>query len=222
MKTSSQSENKQPVESIGQSTSPKPWADILMWVIFSIVLLSSLIYSFYFSGQNYFDGAIGNLLATIIGIVLAVPAAISIERWRDKIENEKAIKEAANRKKVVLEIITKELLQNKSILDKRLTLGEKQYPHPQLKSISWQAFSSSGEIKWINDPILLEYIANAYHFIQRLNADEEMWYQAEVNRDPRQTWQSAGDRLRKHIVPIYPQAHAAVCQTLTVIASNEK
>ena len=131
-------------------------------------------------------------------------------------------KESADRKKQILEILLKELIHNKYILDKRLTIGDKKYPHPELKSIAWQAFSSSGEIKWINDPILLEHIANAYHFIQLLNKDEEMWYQSEINRDPRQTWQSPGDRLRKHIVPIYPQADAIVSQTISVIESVDK
>jgi len=83
-----------------------------MWAIFIFVLLPSIIYSIFFSGPNYYDGTIGNLLATVIGIVLGVPAAISIERWRDKMEQSQAKKDAETRRDKVVQLLIKELIHN--------------------------------------------------------------------------------------------------------------
>ena len=191
-----------------------------MWVVFIVVLLAAISYSIFFSGPGYFDGAIGNLLATIFGIVLGVPAAISIDRWRDRIEQSQEKRDAETRKNKVLQILLDELHHNKKVLSKRLEIEETKYPHPELKFTAWQAFSNGGEIKWIDDPVLLTHIANAYHFIQLLNGDEEIWYRAEIERDPRQSWLSPGDVIRKHIVAIYPQADKVLSQTIEVIEKH--
>jgi uncharacterized membrane protein YccC len=193
---------------------------VLMWAVFIVVLLAAILYSIFFSGPGYFDGAVGNLLATIFGIVLGVPAAISIERWRDSIEQSQAKRDAEARKNKVLRILLDELSNNKRVLSKRLEITEKEYPHPELKSIAWQAFSNSGEIKWIDDPVLLSHIANAYHSVQLLNRDEETWYRAEIERDPRQSRLSPGDTIRKHIVKIYPQVDLILSQTIKVVENN--
>jgi hypothetical protein len=190
---------------------------LLMWVVFSLVLLAVFSYSIFFSGPNYYDGAIGNLMATICGIVLGVPAAISISHWRDKIEQSKAMRDAETKRDKILQLLLDELRHNKRILSKRLALEDKKYPHPELKFIGWHAFSNSGEIRWLDDPALLDHIANAYHYIQLLNADEEIWYKAEIERDPRQSWKAPGDRIREHIVKIYPDADKVVTQTIKVI-----
>jgi uncharacterized membrane protein YccC len=205
------------MNSIEPSPQLKSRFGVLMWTVFIVVLLAAISYSIFFSGPGYFDGAIGNLLATIFGVILGVPAAISIERWRDRIEQSQANRDAETRKNKVLLILLDELHHNKSVLSRRLEIEETKYPHPELKFTVWQAFSNGGEIKWIADPELLTRIANAYHFIQLLNNDEEIWYRAEIERDPRQTWQSSGDRIRKHIVQIYPIANTIISQTIDII-----
>lgn len=193
---------------------------VLMWIIFILVLVVLVAYSLFFSGPGYLDGAVGNLLATTLGIILGVPAAISIQRRQENKEIEKAEQDAKIRRTEILQLLVDELKHNEHILSRRLQIENTKYPHPEIRIIVWQAFSSSGDIKWIDNPTLLTQIAITYHFLQLVNNDEMMWFKTEIARDPRQTWQSEGDIIRKHVLEIYPQVSQMVIETIKQIIVN--
>jgi len=190
---------------------------VVLWILFLGVLGYSVYYSIFLSGSSFADGTVGNLLATLVGVVLAVPVAISIDRIRQKKETEAEQKAAELKRSQVLTLLLHELQINQLLIEKRLGLEDNKYPHPEFRSIAWDAFSSGGELKWIDDVTLLSIIANAYHTIRQIISDEESWYHAELERDPRTMGSTKGDRIRSHIVPIYPQAKEVIEQSIRAV-----
>ena len=59
---------------------PRNW----YWYVFAAFALAAIVYSLFITtdSQGYWDGAIGNWLATLLGIIAGVPIALAIERQR--------------------------------------------------------------------------------------------------------------------------------------------
>ena len=114
---------------------------------------------------------------------------------------------------------------NLVILDKELHLalimvGANDQGVTRFTRLTTYPVNETGEIKWIDDPLLLSLIANAFHTIQQIKEDEEKWYKAEIESDPRETLYRPGDRIRKHVVPVYPQAERIVSNTIENISKH--
>lgn len=105
-----------------------------------------------------------NGLATLLGAIFGIPIALWLSRYQEyKIERE--------RKEKILVILWEELRYNLFILKKwkedkeRGDVGE--YLCFQLRVESWNAFSDGGELEWIKDPILLNYLAQSYFSVRK-------------------------------------------------------
>ena len=155
------------------------------WILFSSLALVAVVYSFQQrSNQGYWDGAIGNWLATLLGIVAGVPIALAIERRRaSREELEQSVRKRQQAIKISF-LIRDELVHNSNGLAKRLRDRTK-LPLLPFKSDLWRALSDSGEIKWIDNPPVLNDIASAFYYIGVVTAIEENCYEAVRGLNPR-------------------------------------
>jgi hypothetical protein len=136
--------------------------------------------------MNFFDFSFwqnfaSNLLATVIGVALGIPVAFWIDR-RVQTANEQ---EKTNK---ILQLLYKELLQNEKVLtqwqetmeaegwvygprsDFRQLQANAGFRVIQMADENWRAFSDGGELQWINDPLLLGALADAFGQLGRLRA----------------------------------------------------
>ena len=60
---------------------------VLLWAAPGVLLAIALAYSFYRRSElGFWDGAVGNWLATLLGIVTGVPVALAMERRRAEVQ----------------------------------------------------------------------------------------------------------------------------------------
>jgi len=150
----------------------------LYWIIFIMFFLIVVIYSAQrLNNQSYWDNAIGNFMATLLGIIAGLPIAFEIERHRIKREEQERIIESKDRAKNVCSLLKEELAYNLSGLKVRQA-DKTSLPLEPLKFSVWEALCSSAEIKWINDPLILGSISSAYHYIIIVSEIESKCYQA--------------------------------------------
>jgi len=142
---------------------------------------------------NFFDTFLSNLLATIVGVGLGIPAALWINRQIES-RTEKV------RKEKILKVLLDELKENSVILEtwkgkdhdfsKKPSVMEGILPlYVSLYTESWDAFSNGGELEWINDPVLLNILATSYNRVSAIryiaNKFFDLVYSGSSEVDPR-------------------------------------
>ena len=116
----------------------------------------------------------GNLFATILGVVVGIPIALEISRRQQeaqylasKVEREE---EETKRKRRVLTLLRTELEQNRGDIQVKrnpMESGGKREVHTNsLRDEMWAAFSDGGELQHVNSPEVLAAISNAYYEIR--------------------------------------------------------
>ena len=138
------------------------------------LLLSAggLLYSFYRRGEpTYWDGAVGNWIATLLGIIVGVPVALHLERMRSRISSTVAEKATLAERAVVLRIVLRELRHIQSQIYQRSSATD-QLPLEPLKTSSWSAITSNGSLKHVSPPALLEVTADLYRWVDILNEND--------------------------------------------------
>jgi hypothetical protein len=155
------------------------------WLVFCVVVLGAISYSIWRSNsQDYWDGVVGNGLATLLGIIAGVPIALAIERRRALQEEQERAVEQRDRASKVSFLIRDELAYNAVRLAERMN-NRTALPLVSFKNDLWRALSDSGEIRWIDDPHVLSETASAYHYIGVVAAIEDRCYQAVRGINPR-------------------------------------
>lgn len=147
-------------------------------LFFLILIFIPVKYSFNKGADiNYWDGAMGNWLATMAGIIGGIPIALELNRLIMRVEDRKKSIEEKLRERDLLLLVKEELHFDKDRLEERVNnpTGLPLYP---FKSDLWDAVSDSGEIKFIKDPGLLNRIASAYYIIKAVKNIEEQCYRA--------------------------------------------
>lgn len=145
---------------------------------FLALLLFPIIYSLYkLTNQNYWDGAVGNWLATMLGVIGGIPIALEVNRLIADTDDRKKRKAEKDKEKAMLLLVKEELNFNLSRLKDRKGNTSLLPLHP-FKTDLWDALSDSGEIKFINSPALLNRITSAYHIIKIVKRTEEECYKA--------------------------------------------
>ncbi|MBN2266891.1 MAG: hypothetical protein JW725_00930 [Candidatus Babeliaceae bacterium] len=124
-----------------------------------IVVIAALIAVYLFLGSSTWQDFLPNFLATMLGAIVGIPIAISInnqqEAKKDRIQKDK-----------IVPLLREELLVDfghlaswqKSNFQKLETV----YTGIFLEDSAWKAFSDSGELAFIKDPELLKKISHAY------------------------------------------------------------
>jgi hypothetical protein len=146
---------------------------ILRWSVPSALAIPAICYSVYRGSEiQYWDGAVGNWLATLLGIVTGVPVALYLERTRSAAEVSAKAKEAERVRRDTLALLLGELTDAQQRVIARLPLKDS-IPIDPMKLSIWNAMRDSGKLAHISDPTLLSCIADAYRFITILNDREK-------------------------------------------------
>ena len=144
------------------------------WLVPYIVTSAACVYTGYrFSEKGFWDGAVGNLLATILGIVIGIPVALHLERKRQ--DTDLRAKDA----------ITKASAQNVAVLLRRelqhvgnqmlIRNGEENAIHMEpLRTSTWDAMRESGQLSLIANADLIDKVSVAYHQIAVLRDFERL------------------------------------------------
>ncbi len=129
-----------------------------------------------FFSLSFWQGFVGNLFATIIGVIVGIPIAFWISgKVESRTEKEK--------KQKILGILAKELNQVRdSILEfnrnpesgKRVPLGF------TMPIETWRAFSDGGELQWIKDTSLLVQLASTYELINHFKFLSQQYLEASI------------------------------------------
>lgn len=152
----------------------KPWA----WGLLVLVILPPLIYSYFRVAEvSYWDDVMGNLIATLVGVIIGIPFALEINRLIVRQEEKKKLNEARQKNKDILMLIKQELIFNLDRLKDRQSIPNALQTHPYQVDV-WEAFSDSGEIRWISNANLLNRIASAYSAIKIEKSIEQNAYLA--------------------------------------------
>jgi len=145
---------------------------LLRWALPLLLGAAALAYSAYrFHELQYWDGAVGNWLATLFGIVVGVPVALHIERQRTAAVGRADAEAASASRRSVLTILCTELEAVRSQMLQRLSTVDSVSMEP-LRSSSWEAMKASGGLRHISEPTLIEAMSNAYRWISILGGLE--------------------------------------------------
>lgn len=123
----------------------------------------------------------GNLFATILGVLVGVPIALEVNRRQHESTLAAALAERRSdeleRKRKVLTLLRSELSSNlDGVLKRRAPInsGQKREVYTQsLQDQLWAAFSDGGELQYVNSPTVLASLADAYQHIRHCVMLEE-------------------------------------------------
>ncbi|MBI5476255.1 MAG: hypothetical protein HY964_05905 [Ignavibacteriales bacterium] len=101
-----------------------------------------------------------DFLSTVLGVALALVGAIKLEKYAQSRQEKLRFAEKEKRSKLILNLIKNELDYNLTALVKIDDNIFSTYNYLRIES--WKSFSDGGEIKWIDDPELLNIISTAY------------------------------------------------------------
>jgi hypothetical protein len=144
----------------------------LRWLLPVSLAAVAVTYSIYRRGEiQYWDGAVGNWLATLLGIVTGVPVALFLERRRVASETSWKQREVQRVRRDMLTLLQGELADAAMRLKKRVELKDA-VPFDPMKMSIWDVMRDSGNLTHISEPELLSSIADAYRIISVI-ADRE-------------------------------------------------
>lgn len=166
----------------------------------------------FFFDCSFWQSFVSNLIATLLGVGLGIPAALWISR-RQEASTEK------EHKKKILYLLCDELQFNKEILTRWDGVENQKEDMWEvtmdLKYEVWTAFSDGGEIEWIKDPILLGKLATVFSDIKGLRNLAE-WTAISYNYNesvPQQT----REKLLKRMVDKSRACNSLIAETIEVI-----
>ncbi len=158
----------------------------LLWLIIVITAIVPTFYFFMrFRDPMFRDSAMGNLFATMVGAIIGIMIALEINRFQkeaqEQSESVSQEKEERFHKAKVLKLVKSELEYNRTSLLERQPKEDKAKRSvfvSRLKDELWNAFSDGGELQWIKDLELLDYVSTAYYHIRTIIFLEEKYFEA--------------------------------------------
>lgn len=126
-------------------------------------MIALLVFIYFTSGTPFWQSFFSNFLATLLGAIVGIPTAI----WLSNLQHKKD--DDAQRSRIV-PVLQEELLVNMTQLSRLYESGfrkfETVYAGIFLEDDAWQAFTSNGELAFINDPNLLKKLSHAYNSVR--------------------------------------------------------
>jgi hypothetical protein len=156
----------------------------LVWPLVAVFVFLVSVGCFLILPQSAFrDSYLGNLLATLLGIIIGIPIAWELEKRRQAVQERKD-QEAQqqvvrDRKSKVLQRIRGELSIDWDILSAMVNYQRENpliYHDAGLKDELWSAFCNGGQLQWVDDPEILDAVSFAYHYIKRIKLLEEEYF----------------------------------------------
>lgn len=110
--------------------------------------------------EPFWLNALSNLVATLIGIIFGLPAALWLDRvFRKRAENAKAL-ETKKRARKILTILEAELYDDTEMMNQfHEDVANSYYP---VRTESWEALSDGGDLRWIEDQEAIYHLSIAY------------------------------------------------------------
>lgn len=113
----------------------------------------------------FWQNFLSNSLATIVGVILGIPAAFWINRQVETTTEKK-------KKQQILRLLSPEIENNRNSIGIWKNQGESDWTLTtiglKLRDEVWNAFSDGNELTWINDIELLANLAEVYGKIKRI------------------------------------------------------
>lgn len=193
---------------------------ILAWG-FPIALAALAIgYSFYRRGDlAYWDGAVGNWLATLLGIVVGVPVALLLERNRAKSEQAARNRVEQQTRRDVLTLLHSELVDARQSITYRMTLGTPDPVEP-LKTSTWDAMKATANLRHVSEPSLIGPLSEAYRLIHVLAQIETVLYRTEYGVNVQfPDGERASTKITRHAAAFYAPTIEAIDRVLTTVAA---
>lgn len=148
----------------------------LKWLPPVLLCAIAIYYSIYrYSSETYWDGAIGNWLATLLGIIVGAPVALFMERKREDSVLKTKKEEEKNILKSILTLIDKKLSENQEMISSRLQLEGEIMTMP-VKISNWEALKASGDLRYLSNQNLLGIISDTYRMIELVLETEKQIY----------------------------------------------
>ena len=156
----------------------KKAGEFILWAILVAILVAPFIYIFSFCpNTSFWENVMSNLLATGLAIIAGIPAALWVDRKikhkEEKIQYGMDRLREANLLKLIKDELdfsyTSLFLKDKKGNVESLTLQP-------LKSDLWDSFIAGEEIKYIEEPNLLNKIVSAYYVLKLIKNIESQAY----------------------------------------------
>ena len=194
-------------------------SSVLRWTLPVSLATIAVIYSIYRRGEiQYWDGAVGNWLATLLGIVTGVPVALLLERRRVASEISGKTREAQRVRRDMLTLLQGELSDAATRLTTRIGLKES-IPIDPMKMSIWDAMRDSGNLIHISEPSLISSIADAYRIITVISDRERHIMQVMYGVNGTfPDGETAGTKLLRETANFYIPAVQEIQRALTVIS----
>jgi hypothetical protein len=189
-------------------------------VIVTLALIC-IIYSFFRLDFDYWDGAIGNLIASLIAVIVGIPIAFEIERWRQEQEERKQKSERTARACTIVSLIRDEMCVNLQRINLVATNPKGAVYVSIVSDEVWRALSSSGEIRWIDNSEVLAEIAMAYYFTSIISKMADDAYDTDNGFNVRY---GRGSReavsLKSHLIETAPGIATRLQRTIKLISET--
>lgn len=140
-----------------------------------LIVVAALVAAVAVRGSGAFQEAfLANLAATLVGLLAGVPFALLLVRWQMVRQATSERAESLRRRRAVLEAIRGELTDNLADLaDRREPDGTRVIKTPALGVEVWRAMADGGELRHVDDVVLLRQLARAYRFVGQTRFLEE-------------------------------------------------
>jgi hypothetical protein len=187
-----------------------------------VLAVPALGYTFVRTDQfQFWYGLVGNLVATLLGIIAGVPVALHLERRRAANEAKEKKREEIRIKKEMLTLLREELQDNSNRLQRRVEL-KPSIPIEPLKMSSWVALRESGDLKYISEPSLLSCIANFYRFLAIIQDKEEQYVQCKFGPGAHVLFKD-GETAPQKLLSVIFEFHSPALESFQVaLAAIEK
>lgn len=129
-----------------------------------------------FMDYSFVQDFVSNLLSTIIGVALGIPAALWLNRRVEKQTTKERVKKIITLLKDELSYNEVEFARWEGNLDR--VLNEIGSISSLLRTELWQAYSDGGELEWIKDVVLLSMLADTYYSIRAITTLADRYFEA--------------------------------------------
>ena len=152
--------------------------NIFLIIILVVISISPFIYIHTFNvSQDFWDNAMGNILATVLALIAGIPIALWIDRLIKSREEYQKHLDERKREKEILQLIYEELdFSYNSLFLKSMKGNSLSITIQPLKSDLWETLISSKETKYIESPSLLNRISSAYYVLKIVKNIQEQAY----------------------------------------------
>ncbi len=141
---------------------------LALWYFLFVVFLVAVAYGLTRAGNTAFlDGAVGNLLATLFGIVAGVPIALELEASQRREAGAESARQEAESARDTLTLLLSELEGCQARIREREAMGN-DFPIDPLPDARWHVLRSAGMLRSIKSPELLAALADSYRLVEAI------------------------------------------------------